>query len=88
MQFPCTNNMAEYEALILGVLCAIKKGAKILHVLGDSYLIIEQIKQNFSCHDKRLKNYRNRVWDLIESFDAFNIKFSYRAYNQVANALA
>ena len=25
---------------------------------------------------------------MIEIFDAFNIKFSYRAYNQVANALA
>ena len=32
LQFPCTNNMAEYEALILG-LCVIKKGVKILHVL-------------------------------------------------------
>ena len=88
LQFSCTNNVAEYEALILGLLCAIKKGAKILHVLGDSYLIIEQIKQKFACYDKRLKRYRNRVWDLIEDFDAFNIKFSYRANNQVANALA
>ena len=41
LQFPCTNNIAEYEALILGLLCVIKKGAKILHVLGDSYLVIE-----------------------------------------------
>lgn len=88
LQFSCTNNMVEYEALILGLLCAIKKGAKILHVLGDSFLVTKQVRQKFSCNDKRLKRYRNRVWDMVEDFNAFNIKFNYRIDNQVANALA
>lgn len=30
----------------------------------------------------------HRVWDLIESFDAFNIQSVYRSNNQVANSLA
>lgn len=40
------------------------------------------------CHDKRLTRYHNKVWDLIESFDTFNIKSVYRHQNQVANSLA
>lgn len=88
LQFPCTNNVAEYESLIHGLLMAIKKKAKILQVYGDSEIAIRQIRRQYVCHDKRLTRYRNRVWDLIESFEAFNINSIYRHQNQVANSLA
>jgi hypothetical protein len=38
--FECTNNMAEYEALILGLKVLEELGAKRIVVLGDSELII------------------------------------------------
>ena len=74
LQFPCTNNVAEYESLVIGLLLAIQTGAEILHVRGDSDIGIGQVRKKYTFHDKRLGRYRNRVWDLIESFDAFNIK--------------
>jgi hypothetical protein len=40
LEFNCTNNVAEYEALILGLNLAIDKGATILEVKGDSDLIV------------------------------------------------
>jgi hypothetical protein len=40
LEFDCTNNVAEYEALILGLNLAINKGATILEVKGDSDLIV------------------------------------------------
>jgi ribonuclease HI len=40
LDFSCTNNVAEYEALILGLNLAIDKGATILEVKGDSNLIV------------------------------------------------
>ena len=42
--FECTNNMAEYEALILGLKVLEELGAKRIVVLGDFELIINQIK--------------------------------------------
>lgn len=88
LQFSCTNNVAEYESLIHGLLLAIQKGAKIVYAIGDSDIVVRQVRKQFAYHDKRLNHYRNIVWDLIESFDAFNIKQVYQSKNTVANSLA
>lgn len=88
LQFACTNNVTEYESLIHGLLLAIQKGAKVVHAFGDSDIVVHQVRKQFPCHDKRLGRYRNRVWDLLESFDAFNVKQVYRSKNLVANSLA
>jgi len=40
--FPCTNNIAEYEACILGLQATIEIGVVKLKVFGDSMLIILQ----------------------------------------------
>src|SRR3954462_13346202 len=42
--FNCTNNIAEYEACILGLKAAIDLRIKFLEVYGDSTLVISQIK--------------------------------------------
>ena len=42
--FNCTNNMAEYEACIMGLKAAIDLGIKSLSVFGDLALVISQIK--------------------------------------------
>ena len=42
--FNCTNNMAEYEACIMGLRAAIDLRVKFLSVFGDSALVISQIK--------------------------------------------
>lgn len=45
LQFHCTNNVAEYEALIHGLLMALKKKVKILQVFGDSELVVKQVRR-------------------------------------------
>ena len=40
LSFDCTNNMAEYEACVLGLQAAIEKKIKELIVYGDSALVI------------------------------------------------
>jgi ribonuclease HI len=40
---PCTNNEAEYEALITGLEMTIDLEIKCLHISGDSQLIINQV---------------------------------------------
>ena len=47
--------MAEYEALLLGLkLVKFLQAAKV-SILGDSDLIIQQVKGNFVTNDKRLR---------------------------------
>ena len=43
LQFPTTNNKAEYEALLTGLSLVKALGAKNLIVQADSQLIIEQV---------------------------------------------
>ena len=43
LSFDCTNNVAKYEACVLGLQAAIEKKIKGLTVYGDSALVICQL---------------------------------------------
>ncbi|XP_070021771.1 uncharacterized protein [Nicotiana sylvestris] len=45
LRFPYTNNMAEYEACILGLKLAIDMNIQELLVIGDSDLLIHQVRE-------------------------------------------
>ncbi|CAL8168268.1 unnamed protein product [Prunus armeniaca] len=53
LDFQCTNNIAEYEVLIIGLEMLIKLGVQFVEILGDSMLVLKQIvgefKPFFSC---------------------------------------
>jgi hypothetical protein len=60
-----------------------------LVVFGDSYLIINKVKNIYQAKQHRLKQYRNDVWDLVDNFFlAFNISFIPREANQKEDYLA
>ncbi|KAH9323292.1 hypothetical protein KI387_017931, partial [Taxus chinensis] len=85
--FSCSNNTTEYEALIHGIHWARKKGIKNSQVFGDSELIINQVRGQHVTKNDPLRNYKNRVWDLIEDFEAFYIVSIPRKKNEAANRL-
>ena len=61
LNFECTNNVAEYESLLL-VLNALKYlGAKGIDVFGDSDLVINQVNDNYQTKHPRMRAYRNEV---------------------------
>jgi len=74
LDFDCTNNIVEYEALIIGLNLSLDRKIKCLRVIGDSDLVVSQVKKKFVAKNERLRKYRNSVWDTIELFDAFSIK--------------
>jgi len=84
----CTNNVIEYETLYLGLSKAISMGIIYLVVHCDLKLVIKQVKIHINAKHLYLKTYRNRVWDLLESFLAINIISIPRKCNQVVDALA
>lgn len=65
--------MAEYEALLLGIKLVKSLQATKVSILGDSDLIIQQIKGNFVTNDKILKTYRAAAADILKSFTKFQI---------------
>ena len=44
---PCSNNLPEYNALVIGLQFAQQMGVKYLEAFGDSKLIINQIKREY-----------------------------------------
>jgi ribonuclease HI len=89
LEFETTNNVAEYEALVLGLRAAKDMGIKEVSVFGDVELVVKKVRNIYQAKHPRLRSYRNEVWDLIDSFFlAFNISFIPREENTVVDSLA
>ena len=87
LEFEATNNVAEYEALLLGLEISQDQKINFLSVIGDLDLIVSHVKNQFVAKNNRLRDYRNVVWDTIEMFDAFAIQAVPREENALADAL-
>ena len=58
LEFPCSNNTAEYEAYLTGLVTALEMGVKHLRVINDSNLVVCQAKESFSLKETSLALYR------------------------------
>ena len=88
LDFPCTNNMVEYEAYLMGLAVAHEMGIKRLRVIGDSNLVVCQARGDFALKEPSLAPYRAMAQRLEDSFEEFNIEHSLRSNNRFADALA
>ena len=88
LSFDCTNNVAEYEACVLGLQAAIEKKIKSLNVYGDSTLVIYQLNGEWETRDSKLMPYQEFIKRLIEQFEKITFKHLPREENYLANALA
>ena len=84
----CTNNIAEYEACIMGLHAAIERNVKILEVYGDSALVIYQIRGDLEVRNSKLVKYSDLVAGLIKEFKEITFNYFLREENQLADALA
>ena len=71
LDFQCTNNVAEYEALLIGLYLLKNLKAKKILIQGDSELIINQIKGEYSAKNPRLREYRNSTLYLLKTFEKY-----------------
>ena len=65
LTFECTNNVVEYEALLLGLNSLKDMGAKRVQIMGDSELVINQVNDSYLTKHTRMRAYRNEVWDMF-----------------------
>ncbi|PKI42997.1 hypothetical protein CRG98_036611 [Punica granatum] len=88
IDFSCTNNVAEYEACILGLQAAIDFKVKELEVFGDSMLTIFQTLGQWKTKDAKLVPYHEYLEKLTENFEDISFTYTPRMTNQFADALA
>ncbi|XP_050217512.1 uncharacterized protein LOC126668350 [Mercurialis annua] len=88
LTFKCTNNQAEYEALILGLEILMELGAKLIQVWGDSLLVIKQVTGKYKCESELLIRYCNKAKHLIGGFADTWLEYTERSDNMEANDLA
>ncbi|XP_020981490.1 uncharacterized protein LOC110273007 [Arachis duranensis] len=88
LKYPCSNNMAKYEALILGLEILINKGALEVQILGDSQLVLKQLSKEFKCNNEMLQKYLTTAWELLTSFQKVSLVHIPRIQNKIANELA
>ena len=75
LEFECANNVVEYEALVQGLRKEIDLNVKCIEVFGDSHVVIRQVRDSIHCTSHHLKNYQREVWNLMNKFESFNIKY-------------
>ena len=88
LRYPATNNVAEYEALIMGVRTAQLLGATHLKIIGDSQLVLRQILDTYRMLDPTLKDYRDIARALLKKFHGVTYISTPRSNNALADALA
>ncbi|XP_070020276.1 uncharacterized protein [Nicotiana sylvestris] len=88
LRFPCTNNMAEYEACILGHRLAIDMNVQELLVIGDPDLLVYQVLGEWATKNTKILPYLYCVQELIKRFTKIEFKHVLRVQNEFADALA
>ncbi|MEN6375795.1 MAG: ribonuclease HI family protein [Smithella sp.] len=84
----CTNNIAEYKALILGLKGALASACNKLDVFLDSELLARQINGSYRVKNENLKVLMQEVRSLLSSFDAVQVNHVLRCNNAHADKLA
>lgn len=82
-----TSNTAEYQALIDGLRACLEHDVKVVHIVGDSQLIIKQITGVFKTQKPTLIKHKNIVSKLLKKFDEYTIKWVPREQNHEADRL-
>lgn len=84
-----TNNVGEYNGLLLAVRLAKELGVQVLKIRSDSRLIVEQTNGKWRCKDDRLRELRDLIWLEAQDSDFHQISLEWipREENQQADRL-
>ena len=84
----CTNNVAEYKALLIGLEEALRQGCSELTVALDSELIVRQIQGRYKVKNEGLLPLFQQVRERLARFGKWSVTHVPRAQNARADQLA
>ena len=82
-----TNNVAEYRALLLGIDLAKQLGADEVEFVGDSMLIVEQVRGRWKVKQEHLRPLLAEVRDALRDLGNWSIRHVKRGENERADEL-
>ena len=88
LNFPATNNEAEYETLLEGMAMVQRMGGKSIKLFSDSRLIVGQVRGEFEAKNERMQGYLSQVKSMQSKFDSFDLLHVPRNGNAHADSLA
>lgn len=85
---PATNNVAEYQALLLGLELAAQLKPNVLTIRSDSELLVRQVAGKYKVRAPHLKPLFRQVKRLLAPFETVEIEHIPRTRNAEADKLA
>jgi ribonuclease HI len=76
LEFNCTNNIAEYEAVLLGLQKLRAMGIRRAVLKSDLQVITGQVNKSSKARDPKLEKYLDIVRTMEASFEGFLVKIS------------
>jgi ribonuclease HI len=83
-----TNNVAEYEGLLLGLKHARDLGYRQVEVRADSQLLIRQLKGEYAVRHAGLKPLHAEALRLLHGFDKYDLQHVPREENALADEMS
>ncbi len=84
----CTNNVAEYTALIRALEALHTLGVKKVIIYSDSQLLVRQMEGKYKVKSENLMPLYGKAADLVQKFDTVKFVDIRREKNKVADNLA
>ena len=88
LDFPTSNNKAEYKAIIAGHDLSISVSLEKIIIRRDSQLVVGQVNGEYETRDQRMTKYVSLINLRLESFVAWWLEHVPRNSNKKANTLA
>jgi ribonuclease HI len=82
-----TNNVAEYQGVLLALELAGELGADEVEVVNDSELVARQIGGQYRVKQEHLKPLYRQVMDTLRGFDRWQVRSVRREHNVRADEL-
>jgi ribonuclease HI len=83
-----TNNVAEYEGLLMGLEALLQLGKRRIRVQSDSQLLVRQLNGEYRVKNEKLKMLFQKAVTLLRQFEAYRILYVPRELNTLADRLA
>ena len=88
LRFLCSNNMAKYKACIVGLRRAIDLDVQEMLIIGDSDLLIHQVRGDWATKNRKLLPYLECVHRLCKRFVKKEFRHVPRVQNEICRRLS
>ncbi|GJU74874.1 reverse transcriptase domain-containing protein [Tanacetum coccineum] len=88
LEFETMNNESEYEALLAGLRIAQEMEIVNMAIFVDSQLLVNQIKGIYATKKPTIREYLQRIKEILRRFRSYIIEHIRRNHNKKANALS